>query len=325
MNLTVSIIIPCYNKKAYLGDTLDSILAQSTHEWELILIDDNSNDGTQNIIKSYAKKCEKITPILNGTNKGANSCRNQGIKLAKGDYILFFDADDLMTPSCIENRIEIIRQEPNFDLWVFNMGIFRSTQNDISSSEFWWLKQWSNEETLNLFIKHQLPWQTMQPVWKKEFVQKLDGFNITYQRLQDVELHTRALLVESKLKICNESTIDIYYRIDNERLTDKKNKFYTKFVDACIQYYGDFYPLLNPHKKKLLGGTLFEALSIINYQKRIGTIDSSNYRRLIEKILSTIQSSHQLKLFKLYIWIEKITPFHPKGLKFIFKKLLKLN
>lgn len=94
----VSIIIPTYNRAHLIGETLDSILAQTYQNWECIVVDDGSTDNTNTIVAEYSKKDSRFQYFSRPTDKprGANACRNYGFEKSKGDYIQWFDSDDLM-------------------------------------------------------------------------------------------------------------------------------------------------------------------------------------------------------------------------------------
>ena len=96
----ISIISPCYNVEPYLPRYIDSILAQTHTDWELILIDDGSTDQTGYICDEYAKKDKRIQ-VVHKQNEGVSEARNTGLELCKGEYIVFFDADDWIEPDML--------------------------------------------------------------------------------------------------------------------------------------------------------------------------------------------------------------------------------
>ena len=98
MQKTVSIIIPTFNRGCLLEETLQSILKQTYTKWECIIVDDGSTDNTEKIVEKYIKSDSRIQYYKRPETrkKGANSCRNYGFKLAKGEYINWFDSDDEM-------------------------------------------------------------------------------------------------------------------------------------------------------------------------------------------------------------------------------------
>lgn len=106
----VSIVMPTFNSGHVIKETLDSVLSQSYVDWELIIIDDCSNDKTAEIIKDYALRCNKISFLVNDVNSGAGVSRNRGIQVARGRYLAFLDSDDLWQPNKLEVQIEFMRK-----------------------------------------------------------------------------------------------------------------------------------------------------------------------------------------------------------------------
>lgn len=102
-----TIIIPIYNKFSYILSSINSLLAQSFKDFEIILIDDGSTDGSLELCKKIAE-IESFITILQQTNKGAGIARNLGIKYARGSYICFFDIDDKVYSDWLENIYELI-------------------------------------------------------------------------------------------------------------------------------------------------------------------------------------------------------------------------
>ena len=108
----ISIIIPLYNKSAYIAHALDSVLTQTYQDYEIIVINDGSTDGSENIVKSYLKENpEKIT-LINQENQGVSVARNTGIKHAQGELIAFLDADDEWQPEYLETIISLREKYP---------------------------------------------------------------------------------------------------------------------------------------------------------------------------------------------------------------------
>ena len=99
----VSIIIPVYNSEKHLAETISSVLAQTWPYKEIIIVDDGSSDNSLAIAKSFASENIKV---LHQQNKGASAARNRGIQEAKGDYIQFLDADDLLMPNKIAAQVK---------------------------------------------------------------------------------------------------------------------------------------------------------------------------------------------------------------------------
>ncbi len=100
-NLMISIIAPVYQVEAYLPACVESILAQSYENWELILVDDGSKDNSGSLCDAYAAKDRRIR-VHHQPNGGVSAARNAGLELARGAYIAFVDSDDLIKPDYLE-------------------------------------------------------------------------------------------------------------------------------------------------------------------------------------------------------------------------------
>ena len=112
-----SIIIPIYNVESYLEECIDSVLIQNIENFELILVDDGSPDNCPEICDRYEKKDSRIK-VVHKENGGLSDARNAGIKIAKGEYILFIDPDDYVE----ENYLEVIEHNiDGCDLLVFSL------------------------------------------------------------------------------------------------------------------------------------------------------------------------------------------------------------
>jgi len=122
----VSIIMPNYNASRFIADSIESVLQQTYANWELIICDDNSNDDSVSIIKSYVKKDSRIKLVVNIYSKGASGARNSCLDYADGDYIAFLDSDDLWLPFKLEEHINFMLRE--------NL-VFSYSYNDVISED----------------------------------------------------------------------------------------------------------------------------------------------------------------------------------------------
>ena len=101
----VSIVMPTYNAEAFIGEAICSVLSQSVTDFELIVIDDGSNDNTQNIVSAFMRKDARITLVTNKENMGVARTRNRGLDLCRGKYIALLDSDDYWEPCFLEKMI----------------------------------------------------------------------------------------------------------------------------------------------------------------------------------------------------------------------------
>lgn len=121
--IKISIIVPVYNVKDYIRKSIDSYLNQDFDKFEIILVDDGSTDGSELICDEYKKKFENIV-VIHQENAGAHNARNAALKIAKGKYICFFDADDYAKENMLKKLYEIAE---NNDLDLVISGFFIDT------------------------------------------------------------------------------------------------------------------------------------------------------------------------------------------------------
>lgn len=103
----VSVIVPVYNDEACLGQAIESVLAQTLGDWELLVVDDASTDGTPALIRSYAERDERIRPLHPGRNVGAPAARNLALGEARGELIALLDSDDYYLPEYLERGVSL--------------------------------------------------------------------------------------------------------------------------------------------------------------------------------------------------------------------------
>ena len=103
----VSVIIPAYNGERYLLDAIESVLGQSYHPIEILVVDDGSTDSTAQTAKSYFDRIR----YLRQENLGAGAARNHGVRESQGEYLAFLDADDLWAPEKLKSQISVLRQD----------------------------------------------------------------------------------------------------------------------------------------------------------------------------------------------------------------------
>jgi len=108
MRELVSIITPAHNAQRFIGKCIESVIAQSYQNWEMIIVDDGSTDETLEIIQQYINKDYRVVLFSNDINLGASKSRNIAIKEAKGNYIAFLDSDDIWLPKKLEIQMELM-------------------------------------------------------------------------------------------------------------------------------------------------------------------------------------------------------------------------
>ena len=119
----ISVIMPAYNAEKTVGESIESVLKQTYRDFELIIIDDCSQDSTWDIMQCYAKRDERIRILANDMNSGVSKTRNRGIEEAKGEYIAFLDSDDLWREDKLEKQVNFLAMNPETKL-IFSASSF---------------------------------------------------------------------------------------------------------------------------------------------------------------------------------------------------------
>ena len=113
--MTISIITTSYNYGQYISETIESVIAQTYQDWEMIIVDDGSSDNSVSIIQSYCQKDQRIKLFSheNHVNKGLIETLLLGLKQAQNDWIVFLESDDSITPDYLEKKVAVIKKHPD--------------------------------------------------------------------------------------------------------------------------------------------------------------------------------------------------------------------
>lgn len=239
-NIGFSIIIPCFNAAKYLRNCLDSVLSQSYTNFEIILVNDGSVDGTREICESYSGLDDRIV-VLHKRNQGVSSARNDGIALARKDYILFLDSDDFMVDGCLEEVASTLQAKQTDLIIGCTMYHFAETTKqtthivNLTANE---IEGRSKEEILTSIIGNPKTigiWAVWRHVYRREvLVSKSLAFDVKYAYGEDMDF-----LIQVLLSCETFSSIELplcYYRIDNE--ASASNQYKVRSVCNHIEILG---------------------------------------------------------------------------------------
>jgi glycosyltransferase involved in cell wall biosynthesis len=189
----VSIVMATYNRGDLIGESLDSILNQSFRNWECLIIDDGGTDNTQEILKPYLLKDNRFNYYerTKEHKKGLPGCRNQGLELARGEYIIFFDDDDIVHPDNLKICIKEF-ENSNVDYCRYLRDTFYGDFNlEFDRNQDYKIKL-LNIKDLEAIIAGQIPFNSCQVMWKKEcFIEA--RFNESLMYAEEWELYSRIL------------------------------------------------------------------------------------------------------------------------------------
>ncbi|MGM0932662.1 MAG: glycosyltransferase family 2 protein [Bacteroidota bacterium] len=174
MNLLTSIIIPTYNRSHLLGATLDSVIKQTYLNWECIVVDDGSTDYTAELMEFYCAKDKRIKFHYRPKHKrkGANPCRNYGFELSSGNYIQWFDSDDLMVPEFLDHKVQALElNDSDFVISKTVNFLDPNPENILGKNEQYYRFEKYEVNNYN-YIKQYINWLTPDFLAKREICEK---------------------------------------------------------------------------------------------------------------------------------------------------------
>jgi glycosyltransferase involved in cell wall biosynthesis len=168
----VSIVIPVFNCKEMVEEMILCIINQTYRQWELLLVDDGSTGETLDMLNEFSRKDERIKIFQRQKlPKGASACRNIGLQNVEGEYIILFDSDDLISNTCIENRVKFIENNPDIDYAIFPGRTFRNEediQNKTNITQFYGIDR--KEDDLSSFLKTDYPFGVWNNIYRKDSI-----------------------------------------------------------------------------------------------------------------------------------------------------------
>jgi len=218
----VSIIIPTYNRAHLISETLDSIFAQTYTNWECIVVDDRSTDNTEEVLKPFTNIYQRFQYYNrpNSKPKGANSCRNIGLEKAKGDFIIFFDSDDLMAPNHIEIKLKAI-QKNDYDYVIAQARFFNHDKGNIL------LEKQYNFQTKDIssynYVSHKINWLTIDTLIKSNLAKSI-SFNELLSSGQEYNYFCKLVLKSTKATFIKSTVTFMRYHDNSIRGLLRKNK-----------------------------------------------------------------------------------------------------
>jgi glycosyltransferase involved in cell wall biosynthesis len=204
----VSIIIPCYNCEGFINRAIDSVLNQTFNDWELLLVNNNSTDNTQQVLELCQSKNPERIFVFQESKKGAPAARNKGLQNAKGKWVQYLDADDELLSDKIEKQLTLAK-ENKADCVIGNAVLVEKKGEKIVKSvrRLYTADIWIGLTTSQLGI-------TSAILWKKEILDKINGWNEQLTSSQEYDLMFRMLKAGGKV-IFDESTNTLIYKTDS--------------------------------------------------------------------------------------------------------------
>jgi glycosyltransferase involved in cell wall biosynthesis len=248
----VSVIMPVYNRIGIVKHAIDSVLKQSYKNFELIIIDDGSNDGTVELIESISNKDNRIKLIKHEENKGVCKSRNDGLKIAKGEYIFYLDSDNTWKKEYLKTMVGAYLELPDAKALYSGQYIAKNYFSPIERVRYGSFNKSllynRNYIDLNCFTH------------KKEVYNEIGGFRENLKRLNDYDYILK--IVDNDFKIYSIPVI-----LSNYYLKNSHNR-----ISDIVEY--DLDKLYKPHEKYIIN----------TYNKHLKIDYTDNFKEDISKI-----------------------------------------
>lgn len=211
----VSVIITTYNRADYLGFAIDSVLSQTFEDFELIIIDDGSTDGTKELVNSYQD--ERIIYHYQ-ENRGQNPARNKGMAISNGEYIAHLDSDDMWIPSKLEKQVYILENNYNIGLVYCGTQLIDGMHNVIGTQPI----VIHNGKVLDKLLMTNFLYNGSCAIFRKDCLKKVGFFDESFKRMTDWEFYLKFAIYYKFFGI-NEYLLK--YRIHNETMSKDFNSY----------------------------------------------------------------------------------------------------
>lgn len=215
-NLLISICIPAYNAAVFIEETLQSVKNQSYLNWELIVIEDGTDDGTFLIVKEFDKTVQQeVIYYKNPVNKGLSATRNIAASKSKGDWLAFVDSDDIWHPNHLQSLIDTAQENPYCEFIHSGFNFFYEDYNQP------FYQQKLSTEVLNEFpISLYTGEYRIQPssiMVSQKLYTAINGFDENYRSVEDLNFYFRSSEKGFKFAFSGKNTC--FYRRNLEGLT----------------------------------------------------------------------------------------------------------
>lgn len=286
-NPLISILMTVYNREKYLSDAIKSIMTSSHQNWELIIVDDQSKDKSVEIAKQYECKDSRIKVYLNEENLGDYPNRNKAASYAKGKYIKYLDADDLIYPETIAKMVNTMEEYPEA-----GYGLL-STQQDISRPFPFLLSPELTYREYYFNSKDYFNRAPLSAIIKKEVFDSVGGFS-GLQHLGDFELWHK-LSLNNPVVIISHSHGFVWYRThEDQQINDNRTN---PFVPFKYLIYGfNFFK----SESNIPLSALDKSIIIKRYKKQIA-------RSIIKSSVHSLAKMMELKKYSKFTWYKILT------------------
>ncbi len=231
----ISVIIPVYNVEDYLRECIDSVLCQTYHNFEIILVNDGSTDSSGEICDEYVEKDERVT-VIHQKNGGLSVARNTGLSEANGEYVYFLDSDDYIEKNALETLL-VIAQKDNSDIVFFDAVSFADTDDFTVSQNYIRKNSYKTDTGINVFNlmteNKEFHSAVYLMLFKKSFIDNNELIFVPGILHEDMVYTYQSLCLASVVSQCSEALYYRRYRKNSIMTSSKTKKHFTSCLEVC--------------------------------------------------------------------------------------------
>ncbi len=324
-----SIVVPIYNCEKYIKQCIESVVSQSFSEWELILVDDGSTEGSRFICNEYASKYSQIK-IFTQSNQGPGAARNTGVRNACGEYLLFLDSDDYLNVNCLSDIKNVICNTSDIDVILARVLLVSEKGNHIRDfNEIYDINRIENQKTVQvisfLFSRSNSSfWSVWNHIFKLSFIKETGVLFENGIYAEDLDWTLQIFFKAGSFTALNtpfychrerkgeslsfsiKMELDLYSVVSKwlHRLRDMEleTAYYLTFTDSIVNiYYCNLWHLWNhPHNERL------KILQLLNEHRYIWNMGISKKCKLLGFLCRTIGPSATALLLNIRQGIKNI-------------------
>lgn len=300
----VSVLMPLYNKEAYVEEAIKSVLNQTYPNIELIIVDDGSTDGSDSIAKRFiSDKVELIRQV----NRGVSKARNVAFEHSKGDFIQFLDADDVLDSRKIAEQVNILRGQSDTMLVISKRYYFKRQIDNAWQLPTMPLLE-KDYDDMPTFLIDEITSSAFVHSWliPRTLIQKSGKWNESMSIFEDRDFYLRLVLAATKIIYCPNAVCYCRFPLEDHQLKrSKKSNFepvlhyFSKFEENLIAQNGEY-----NHNARLALACLHKKLLNITHDKKI--IDALQFRSVRLGLVPNCREKSVIKFLEKTIGI-KIT------------------